>query len=132
MFRVYAGAILIIGGIAAFIEAHRHIPSPGRHPEFGIVTPPSGLSTTAYDLLRLGGWALVIFGAVSVILALIRYAALYGAEQPFASADMSSNGDSRPTRPGTAARPTGRGAVAATQPWDGGSHGEAVEPNPPR
>jgi hypothetical protein len=73
MWRVYAGAVPIVAGIAAFIEAHRHIPVAAQHPELGLVRPASGLSPTAYDLLRIGGWALVIFGSVTVILGLIRY-----------------------------------------------------------
>lgn len=73
MLRVYAGAIPIIGGIAVFIEAHRNMPVPAQRPGIGLVTPASGLSTTAYDLLRIGGWALVIVGVLTVILGLIRY-----------------------------------------------------------
>jgi hypothetical protein len=33
----------------------------------------SGLSQTVYDLLRIGGWALVIVGALVVVTGLIRY-----------------------------------------------------------
>ena len=132
MWRVYAGAIMVIGGIAAFIEAHRHIPVPARQPEIGLITPASGLSDTAYDLLRLGGWALVILGAVSVVLGLIRYAATYTATRPLASAEMSANGASRPEKPLAAAKATSPAGVAATQPWDEGAHGEAVQPNPRR
>jgi hypothetical protein len=73
MLRVYAGAVPIIAGIAAFIEAHRHMPVPARRTELGLMSPASGLSPTAYDLLRVGAWALVIFGALTVILGLIRY-----------------------------------------------------------
>jgi hypothetical protein len=73
MLRVYGGAIPIIAGVAAFIEAHRHIPVPARRPEVGLIIPASGLSPTAYDLLRIGGWALVILGVLTVVLGLIRY-----------------------------------------------------------
>ncbi len=73
MLRVYAGAIPIIAGIACFIEAHRHVPVPARRPEIGLITPASGLSPTTFDLLHIGAWALVIFGALTVILGLIRY-----------------------------------------------------------
>ncbi len=125
MWRVYAGALMIVGGIAAFIEAHRHIPVPAKQPELGLITPASGLSDTAYDLLRLGGWALVIFGTVFVIIGLIRYAATYAGSKPPAGAEMSSNGASRSL---TTARPPG--AVATSQPWDEGAHGEAVQPTP--
>jgi hypothetical protein len=73
MLRVYGGAIPIVVGIAAFIEAHRHMPVPARRPEIGLITPASGLSPTAYDILRIGGWALIIFGILTVVLGLIRY-----------------------------------------------------------
>ena len=36
---------------------------------------PSGLSNTAYDLLRIGAWALVIFGALLIAVGLIAYRA---------------------------------------------------------
>jgi hypothetical protein len=76
MWRVYGGAVAVIAGIAAFIEAHVHKPFAGVN--FGLLDsrydqPPSGLSQTAYDLLRIGGWALVIVGALTIVLGLIRY-----------------------------------------------------------
>ncbi len=136
MWRVYGGAIMIIGGIAAFIDARRHIPVPARQPEIGVITPASGLSPTAYDLLRIGGWALVILGGVTVALGLIRYAMAGAAAKPLATAEISANGASRHDRrtatlrtPGPSAGPS---VGEATQPWDEGSHGEAVEPNPRR
>jgi hypothetical protein len=73
MLRVYAGALPIIAGIAGFILADRNRPIPAHRPEVGLITPASGLSTTAYDLLRIGAWALVIIGVLTVILGLIRY-----------------------------------------------------------
>jgi hypothetical protein len=73
MFRVYAGAIPIIAGIAGFIEADRHRPVAPHRPEIGLILPASGLSPTAYDLLRVGASALVIIGVLTVILGLIRY-----------------------------------------------------------
>jgi hypothetical protein len=33
----------------------------------------SRLSETAYDLLRIGGWALVVFGALLALVGLIRF-----------------------------------------------------------
>jgi hypothetical protein len=72
--RVYIGAALVIAGIAAPIEAHSH------RPVRPFVCPPtkicglsasevsSHLSTTAYDLLRIGAWALVIVGGLTVAL----------------------------------------------------------------
>jgi uncharacterized membrane protein HdeD (DUF308 family) len=70
MWRIYGGAIMVIAGIAAFTEAHTH--RPGRI-ERGWEQPPSELSTTAYDILRIGAWALLILGAVTLIVGLIRY-----------------------------------------------------------
>jgi hypothetical protein len=89
--RVFCGAILILAGIAAFIEAHSHAPAfesvcrPGRPPprtveticregQHSVDVLASGqLSQTPYDLLRIGAWGLVIFGALLVIVGLIRY-----------------------------------------------------------
>jgi hypothetical protein len=84
MLRVFSGAALIIAGIVAFIEAHSHRPIPAELPPknlspyvgVGGLRPASGLSQTAYDLLRIGGWALVIVGALLVVTGLIRYAAM--------------------------------------------------------
>jgi hypothetical protein len=83
MRQIFGGAILIIAGIAAFIEAHSHkpaVPPPpriytnaGGTDEITVAVPKSGLSQTAYDLLRIGAWALVILGAVTLIVGLVRY-----------------------------------------------------------
>jgi hypothetical protein len=91
MWRVFGGAALIVAGIAAFIEAHSHRPVAGRAApttegalafearearqgiELGFIGH-HGLSNTAYDLLRIGAWALVIFGAVLLLVGLIAYA----------------------------------------------------------
>ena len=67
MRRGLLGALLIVGGIAALIEASRHRPIPTG---FGDTT--SGWPATTYDLVRIGGWALLIFGAVIVAFALVR------------------------------------------------------------
>jgi uncharacterized membrane protein HdeD (DUF308 family) len=79
MWRIYGGAIMVIAGIAAFIEAHSHRPIAGRPAGFwnrpGEAEPASGLSPDAYDLLRIGAWALVILGALTVALGLLRYRA---------------------------------------------------------
>jgi hypothetical protein len=83
MWRLLGGAVLVVLGIAAFIEASSHKPEV-RHalPRFsrgqvlGYLTltgPSRGRSQTAYDLLRIGGWALVIVGGLLVITGLIRY-----------------------------------------------------------
>ena len=75
----------MVAGVAAFIEAHEHRPVPPFTPPGGSfrlrewaeqgVYPhaASGLSSTAYDLLRIGAWALVIFGALLVVMGLIAY-----------------------------------------------------------
>jgi hypothetical protein len=69
MRRVFGGAVLVSAGVAAFIEAHTYKP---HRPE---IEPLSAepLSRTAYDLLRIGGWVLVIFGSLIIITGLIRY-----------------------------------------------------------
>lgn len=78
----------MVAGVAAFIEVHSHQPIPASGPitrepleirelaQQGIsaaARPASGLSPTAYDLLRISGWALLILGAVTVVLGLVRY-----------------------------------------------------------
>jgi len=75
MWRVYGGALMVIAGIAGFIEAHSHAPeviyARSGGDEYGRRVHV-GLSQTAYDLLRIGAWALVILGAVTLIVGLIR------------------------------------------------------------
>jgi hypothetical protein len=88
MWRVFIGAALVVAGIAAFIEAHAHKPVaaqvlPGdaiqkseirrELAEQGVVPKASGLDPTAYDLLRIGAWALVIFGGALMVMGFIRY-----------------------------------------------------------
>ena len=69
MRQVFGGAVLVSAGIAAFIEAHTYKP---HRPEIEpLSTAP--LSRDAYDLLRIAGWALVVFGAVIIVTGLIRY-----------------------------------------------------------
>ena len=83
MWRIYGGAITLIAGIAAFIEAHSHPPELESRCRTGAKAclledfrnVHIGLSQTAYDLLRIGAWALMILGAVTVIVGLIRYRA---------------------------------------------------------
>lgn len=86
MVRVFGGAALVVAGIAAFIVAHTHRPMEAVAIPGGLITkqefaregvvarPASGLSQTAYDLLRIGGWALLIFGALLIVVGLIGYA----------------------------------------------------------
>lgn len=63
--------VLILGGIAAHIEANIHAP---------VVLPralealqrDTGWSTTALDTLRLGGWALIVSGLIIVLVVHVR------------------------------------------------------------
>ena len=88
MWRIFAGAVLVIAGIAAFIEAHSHKPVPaetapsGGSGEGNVYEPPgpafhghgpTGLSQTAYDLLRIGAWTLVIIGGLLIVVGLVGY-----------------------------------------------------------
>jgi hypothetical protein len=81
MRQVFLGAALVIAGIAAFIEAHSHPPElESRCRTGGYACPLEdftqvhvGLSQTAYDLLRIGAWALMIIGGLLVITGLMRY-----------------------------------------------------------
>jgi hypothetical protein len=79
--QVFAGAVLLIAGIAAFIEASSHPPELESRCTTGAMACPVedfrvvhiGLSKTAYDLLRIGAWALVIVGVLLVITGLIGF-----------------------------------------------------------
>jgi hypothetical protein len=78
MWRVFGGAALAVTG---FIEAHSHRPisesvCPGGRGECRFDTSIElhhGLTQTAYDLLRIGAWALVIFGGLLIVVGLIGY-----------------------------------------------------------
>jgi hypothetical protein len=82
MWRIYGGAVMVIAGIAALIVAGSHHPEAHHPPvDFGgknvlgiliLTRPGSGWSQTAYDLVRIGGWALLILGGVTAIVGLIR------------------------------------------------------------
>ncbi len=70
------GALLVAGGIAAQIVAARHHPVAANS-GFGSgyllpIRAASGWPTTTYDLARIGGWALVVFGVVIVVFSLVR------------------------------------------------------------
>jgi uncharacterized membrane protein HdeD (DUF308 family) len=83
MWRVYGGAVAVLAGIAALIEAYSHSPEPPLVPTnfkgpnvLGVLelrSSTSGWSQTAYDLARIGGWALIVLGAVTLIMGLIRH-----------------------------------------------------------
>jgi hypothetical protein len=81
------GALLVVGGIAALVVASRHHPhtvfvlAPGAFDPScapGHTSCPNGhyatagFSRTLYDGVRIGGWALIVFGAVVVLFALSR------------------------------------------------------------
>ena len=83
MWRIYGGAVIVIAGVAGLVEAASH-PPEARHPpvDFGgknvlgiltLTSHGSGWSQTANDLVRIGAWALVVLGALTVIVGLIRY-----------------------------------------------------------
>ena len=57
MVRMFVGAIMVVGGIAAFIEAGSHAPGV-ECPRGRCGSRATELSHTAYDLLRIGGWSL--------------------------------------------------------------------------
>jgi hypothetical protein len=75
----FFGALLMVGGIAAQIEAGQHHPGyssgaviPGTGVQTGFGVGVTGWSPNTYSLVRIGGWALLIFGALIVAFALIR------------------------------------------------------------
>jgi hypothetical protein len=65
----FFGALLVVAGLAGQIEASQHHPVAGSDATFGVA---SGWSPNTYSLVRIGGWALLIFGALIVAVALIR------------------------------------------------------------
>jgi hypothetical protein len=77
MWRVFGGAALVIAGVAAFIEAHSHRPlrecPGGRESCYAGMSVHVGLSQTPYDVLRIGAWAIVIVGALLIVVGLVGY-----------------------------------------------------------
>lgn len=71
-------ALLMVAGLPARIVAGSHLPgyltADGTTNPFGssTISVRTGWPTTTYDLVRIGGWALLIFGGVIVAFALIR------------------------------------------------------------
>jgi hypothetical protein len=66
---------MMVAGITGGILAHEHhvgrvVRAPGSGVPTGVVY--TGWSTTAYDVVRIGSWALLIFGAIIVAFALVR------------------------------------------------------------
>ena len=65
---------MMMAGIATLVEAHSHRPAwTAKYSRAGFLEPASGLPRTAYDLLRIGGWVVIIVGALLVITGLITY-----------------------------------------------------------
>jgi hypothetical protein len=73
MWRVFGGGVLLVGGIAAFIEERSHRPLPPGYLGRGLAGAPARLSENAYDLVRIGGWALIVIGGLLVAVGLIGY-----------------------------------------------------------
>ena len=74
--QAFGGAVIVVAGIAALIEARSHHPvyyQPGEGSVRIYFGAAGSLPQTAYDLLRIGGWALVIFGGLIVLIGLIGY-----------------------------------------------------------
>ena len=73
---VATGAALLIAAVAGFVVVPEHAPQfvcGG----FGEVTSSdqcAGWSRTAYDVAKIATWALLIVGALLVVMGLIRYA----------------------------------------------------------
>jgi hypothetical protein len=77
MWRLYAGAALFLAGVSAFIVDYRNRPLEAfRAYDHGThIALVQGLSPIAYDLIHVGGWALIISGVLLMITGLIRYSA---------------------------------------------------------
>ena len=83
MRQVFGGAVLVIAGIAAFIEAHSYRPMyrceavgsgfGGSCTTAGHNLQAGNLGQMPYDLLRIGAWALAVVGGLLVVTGLIRY-----------------------------------------------------------
>jgi hypothetical protein len=71
MWRIYGGAVLVIAGIVAFIEARTHKPCPV--PGSSACPAAGHLELIAYRDLLKGGAMLVILGTLLIAVWLIRY-----------------------------------------------------------
>jgi hypothetical protein len=73
---IFGAGLLVVVGIAGLIEANHYRPLPPGY-FLSRVGAPSRLSETAFDLLRIGGWALIIFGGLLAMVGLIRFYAAH-------------------------------------------------------
>jgi hypothetical protein len=69
---VFVAGLMMVAGIAGLIEDDHYRPLPAGYFTPGVGGAPSRLSETAYDLLRIGGWTLVILGGLLALVGLIR------------------------------------------------------------
>jgi hypothetical protein len=83
MWRVYGGVTMVVAGIAGLIVAASHHPDAQLPSDFGgknvlgilvLTNHRSAWSQTAYDVVIAGGWALVVIGALTALMGLMRYA----------------------------------------------------------
>jgi hypothetical protein len=79
MRQISAGAVLVVAGIAAFIEAHSHRPEYECKGAVGACERGEGLrllpGETPYEIPSGVAWAVVILGGLVVVTGLIRYRA---------------------------------------------------------
>ena len=67
------GGFMIVAGITGGIVAHEHrVGRVVRVPGDGIRVVYTGWPMTAYDVVRIAAWALLIFGAIIVAFAIVR------------------------------------------------------------
>ena len=71
MRKAAPGTLLIVTGIAVGIIAARHAPLANISPTTYLLHT-AGWSATAYDIVRVAGWALLVLGIVTVAFALVR------------------------------------------------------------
>lgn len=86
LIRVYSGAVLVILGIAGFVVDAANRPVPAKALPGDAITKQEliegglhdkaakGFSHSLYDAVHIGGWALIILGALTVLVGLIQYA----------------------------------------------------------
>jgi hypothetical protein len=67
----FFGAAVMVAGVAARVVAGRHHPHAASV-RFLLGSQKTGWPATTYDLVRVASFALLIFGAVIVALALVR------------------------------------------------------------